>query len=77
MGTARMLWLIGSGVGVMTAEMTKTAKIAYLKFLIIHRDVTRPMRDRKKTSVGISKTAPMPRSNFRMRLKYWSMVMTA
>ena len=56
--------------------MMKTTRTAYLKFLTIQRDVMRPIRERKKISVGSSKTAPIPRSSFSIRLKYSSTVMT-
>ena len=36
MGMARIVWLMGSGVGVMNAAMMKTTRTAYLKFLSIH-----------------------------------------
>src|SRR4030043_1845778 len=76
MGMATMLWVMTSGVGVITAATTKTRSTAYLKFRTIQRAVTRPILDRKKTSVGSSKTRAMPRRTFRAKPKYWATVMT-
>ena len=76
MGTAMILWVIISGVGVMMAAMIKTAKTAYLKFFIIHLEVTSPIRERKKTRVGSSKTKAIPKSILRAKLKYLSTVIT-
>ena len=76
MGTATMLWVIMSGVGVMTAAMTKTARTAYLKFRIIQREVIRPSFERKKMSVGVSKTRAIQSSTLKAKLKYVSTVRT-
>ena len=47
--------------GLMTAAMMKMARKAYLKYLSSSPPVTTPIRARKSTSVGISKTRPVPR----------------
>ena len=72
-----ILWVIISGVGVIIAAMVKTARTAYLKFLIIQRGVIRPIRERKKTKVGNSKTRDMPKRTLKAKEKYLSTVMTA
>ena len=77
MGRARMVWLMGSGVGVMNAAMMKMIRKAYLKFFSIQRELMTPILERKKIRIGVSNTAPIPRSSFTIRLKYSSMVMTA
>ena len=59
MGTATMVWLIGFSVGVMIAPRMKAMMSAYLRLFASHSDVTTPMRDRKKSTKGVSNTMPI------------------
>src|SRR5512135_301647 len=76
MGMATMLWVTQSGVGVMTAAMTKMARTAYLKFLIIHLAVRMPILARRKTRAGVSNVAAMPNRTLMAKPKYSSTLMT-
>src|SRR5437879_6154493 len=52
-GAAKIVWVIGSPVGVMTAATMKIRSSAYLKFLARNRAVTIRIFARKNTTVGI------------------------
>ena len=58
-GAAKIAWFHGSGDDVSIAAAMKMIRIAYLNCRSRKPAVTRPIRARKKTAVGISKTKPI------------------
>src|SRR5207247_7624636 len=62
-GAANTVWVTGSPVGVITAEMMKVSSTAYLNCWMRNRAVIRFIFARKNTIVGIWKTAAIAMRN--------------
>ena len=73
-GAAKMHIFMMSVVGVRIAAMMKITRIEYRKFRHIHPAVTRPIKDKKKTSIGNSKITPIPMMIVRNKSVYSPMV---
>src|SRR5437763_17037537 len=74
MGIATMLWLIGSGVGVIIAAITKASTIAQRRNLPRRLGVAMPSLDNMNMMTGVSKAMPTASRKWVTKLRNSEMV---
>ena len=74
-GTASRSWLVISGLGVSKAAINRIITIACLRYFLINSGFKIPIFERKKDTIGNSKTTPAASIVEIIKLKYSSMAM--
>src|ERR1051326_4741819 len=72
MGRLTIVWLIGSGVGVITAPITNASTKAYFLKLAMRFALTMPILLRKYMTIGSSKVRPTQNRNVETKSRYRS-----
>src|SRR4051812_25733229 len=72
MGTETMVWLKGSGVGVIRAPMTNAPTSAYRRYLPSWATFTTPSLASEKITIGVSNVTPTQNRNDETKETYSS-----